>query len=353
MVRVVSYNILAGGYRLGREGGRRIEEIIKIIQSAQPDIIGLVEATNPAKTERPTVPEEIAERLGMRLVSGGQPRSGEDYQTALLTRLPIVSSKVHERPGILNKPLIEVCVEDERGEQLTAFVTHLSAAFSKGRGGGYLRMREVQEIVKIMAPLRQQQRPHFIMGDFNSLAPGDPFKAHRLLRYINHMDKLSSPKAMDGNPHMDGVVPKKLSFLKPFLRIVPGNPLLSAVFDWAAGIYAPRGCIGYVRAAGYVDCFRYKNPKDWGFTCPAGDPAGRIDYIFASPELAERLEDCYEIRIGEDGVRGDDASDHLALNCSILKRIESMKKTGCHYSPPAHAGHSTTAIPNRSSDFAQ
>ena len=67
-----------------------------------------------------------------------------------------------------------------------------------------------------------------------------------------------------------------------------------------------------MRSAGYVDCFRRVHPGEWGFTCPAGSPAGRIDYIFASPEMAERLLHCDVVTEGE-GVHGEDASDHFPV----------------------------------------
>ena len=64
--------------------------------------------------------------------------------------------------------------------------------------------------------------------------------------------------------------------------------------------------------AGYVDSYRRLHPDDWGFTCPAAAPAGRIDYIFADPGLAQRLEMCRVIT--EAGATtGSEASDHLAL----------------------------------------
>ena len=76
-----------------------------------------------------------------------------------------------------------------------------------------------------------------------------------------------------------------------------------------------------LRKAGYIDCFRLKNPKDPGFTCPASSLAGRIDYIFASPELAERLSASYVVTEGN-GFRGDEASDHLPVVAEFGERVE-------------------------------
>ena len=71
-----------------------------------------------------------------------------------------------------------------------------------------------------------------------------------------------------------------------------------------------------------------KNPNDPGFTCPAASLAGRIDYIFASPELAERLSESYVVTEGN-GIRGDEASDHLPVVAEFGESIEVV-------SGPAH-----------------
>ena len=68
------------------------------------------------------VVEDLAEALGMQLIKGGKPGSIREYQTALLTRLPIVYTKSHDRPGTLMRPLLEVCVEEANGQHLTIFV---------------------------------------------------------------------------------------------------------------------------------------------------------------------------------------------------------------------------------------
>ncbi len=53
MTRILSYNIFVGG-------NRRVDQLTKIMSSAHPDIVGLVEATS-----RQTV-AEMADRLGMQ-----------------------------------------------------------------------------------------------------------------------------------------------------------------------------------------------------------------------------------------------------------------------------------------------
>lgn len=323
MIRIISYNILAGGHNLKLKGTRRTHQLTKIISSAQPDIVGLVEAVNPRVTEKPTVLEEIAETLGMQLITGGEVvHRRHDYPAALLTRLPIVYTKIHSQPDLLPRPLLEVCVKDADDQQLTVFLAHLSADFNRGWAGNHLRQREVEEILRITAPVRAEGKPHILMGDFNTLSPGDAFKASTLLRYVIQLDtKYSSAQQANGLPHLNGIVPRRLRFLKPLLHTVTKSTVLSGLFDAAANFYAPRGPIRPFQKL-YIDCFRRLYPHERGFTYPASSPAGRIDYIFASPVLADRLMNCYVITEGE-GMPADHASDHLPVAAEFdLRRPE-------------------------------
>lgn len=299
MTRILSYNILAGGKR-------RVDQLTNIISSAHPDIVGLVEANSLQAIE------ELADRLKMQYRISGNHTQAQDWQTALLSNLPIVETHSHFRSDILTKPVLEVCLEEKDGHKLTVFVTHLAAAFYIGRGGDGIRRREVREILRIMASKRGT--PHLLIGDFNAIAPGDRLKASTLVRYLAEMDlrRRQNPYATFGHPNLNFVVPEPLRFLNPLLRGITRSRTLCALFDQAGSLYAPRGSIGMLRKAGYIDCFRYTNPHDPGFTCPAAAPAGRIDYIFASPEIAGRLSRCCVVTKGN-GLRGDEASDHLPV----------------------------------------
>jgi endonuclease/exonuclease/phosphatase family metal-dependent hydrolase len=320
MTTIVSYNILAGGYNVRENGVPRTQQLLSIIRSAKPDIVAVIEATLPSMKQKPTVIEELAEALDMRLIPGGTPRHKDDYQLALLTRLPVIDTQLYS--DSLNRALLKVQVQEADGQQLTVFATHLSAAFSQGRAGGGIRRREVESILRIMAPARAAEMPHVLMGDFNSLAPGDRFHASALVDYILDMDAerhAASPE--DGNPELKTIVPPALRFLNPLLRVIPRSRLISPLFNSAAGLYAPRDSIRLLRAAGYVDSYRRIHPQALGFTCPAAAPAGRIDYIFASSDLAERLETCYPI-VNGDGLPGSQASDHLALAAEFATAVQ-------------------------------
>jgi exonuclease III len=87
--------------------------------------------------------------------------------------------------------------------------------------------------------------------------------------------------------------------------------VLSTIVDLISPVYA-QGGIDLLLKAGYVDCFRRVNPRSPGFTCVAALPAGRIDFIFASPEVAQRLSNSQVVTEGE-GVNGAEASDHFAV----------------------------------------
>ncbi len=307
MTRILSYNILSGATR-------RADQVARIIQAVNPDVVGLVEASDPQ------VVEELARRLDMQYVISGAARRPKDWGIAVLSRWPIVYSQTHYHPCGLSEPVLEACVEEPGGRQITLFVVHLSAAFSHGWAGNAIRRREVRELLRITAAKRGT--PHVVMGDFNALAPGDPFRASALLQYIVDLDRKRQQysQAFIGHPNLDFVVPKPLRLFNPLLCLIPRSRLLSKVFDKAAAFYAPRGSINMLRNAGYVDCFRVLNPEAEGFTCPSASPAGRIDFIFASPELAESLSACYAVSQG-DGVWAEDASDHLPVVAEFGEKV--------------------------------
>lgn len=298
MTRILSYNILVGGTG-------RIDAIERMIRAVQPDVVGLVEATNPELVQ------QLAWRLGMEYRTNAPGEGSGRGSLALLSRLPILSSQTHVRANLRTRSLLEVGLREEHGERLTVFVTHLVAEFSRGRGGDGLRRQEVQEILRI---LRTNHNPHLLIGDFNALAPGDRLKASHLLRYLVDLDSRyqSHPEGRHGHPSLDYVMPPKLRFLNPLLRLVSRSSLCNLLLDEIGSLYAPRGSISLLHNAGYVDCFRYVNPRAWGFTCPTAAPAGRIDYIFANPLLATRLSAC-KVVTGEDADTPLEASDHLPI----------------------------------------
>jgi endonuclease/exonuclease/phosphatase family metal-dependent hydrolase len=285
-MRVLSYNILLGGTP-------RIDALDKMIRSAQPDIVGLVEATNA------DVVEELAKRSGMHFTLSGRGTRFNDWNVALLSRLPILETIVHTHRDIFTRQhVLEVRLESGTGQPLTVFVIHLTASMYRGNWSNIKRRIEVQKLLEFMA--LRQGTPHLVMGDFNSLAPGDTFEATTILRYIlRQRSAKRRPRRLRGRI--------ALMLVKALLSGPPGTWLLDR-----AGYRYAKGGIDLILQAGYVDSFRQLHPEQLGFTYPASIPATRIDYIFVSPELASSLQHCEVVTAGE-GVQGKDASDHLPI----------------------------------------
>jgi endonuclease/exonuclease/phosphatase family metal-dependent hydrolase len=296
MTCILTYNILTGGTG-------RTEQLATIIEAARADVIGLAEATNPR------VVEELAKRLGMDFRLSGQATHERDWHVGVLSRLPIVNVQVHTRPGIFTrKHLLEVSVEETDGKLLTVFVVHLTANFFRRAESNRIRRGEMREILDIMAS--RQGTPHLLMGDLNAIAPGDGLRGSAFLSYF------LSPEQGYLEKYQDFIERSKRKYvMRSTLRIIkaiPRSGFLSAITDTASSLYAPRAGIELLHRAGYLDCYRHVNPLRPGFTCPASTPAGRIDFIFASRELAQRLSAAFVVGKAED-VSGDEASDHLPV----------------------------------------
>lgn len=231
-------------------------------------------------------------------------RERETGISAVLSRLPILHTHVHTRPIFDRKYLLEVQIEDENGSPLTVFVIHQRSEFQKGAQSNHIRRAEVQEILRILSVCQGQ--PHLIMGDFNSLAPGDELHASQLLRSTIHKKK----NKVNSAPKRSW---RKLrrTLLRQAVNALVNNDVGSFIVDKVAPRYM-RGGIDLLLQVGYVDCFRRTNPDALGFTCPAINPSGRIDFIFASPELAARLSKS-DVVSSVAGVQVYEASDHLAV----------------------------------------
>ncbi len=310
MTRVISYNILAGGTC-------RIDQLHQMLQAQHADLIGLVEAVDDR------VVEELAARLGMEYRLSGRLKGRVVEQGALLSCYPILSTRAHRTSALTKQPLLEVCVEEPDGQPLTVFVAHLTADFSQGWAANLKRRREVAEILRIMAA--HQGTNHLLMGDFNSIVPGERVKGSRFLRYMTDPNLYYHLAAggKQGLPSLNYVVPPRLRFVKPLLVAAPKSRMLCALFDALDPLYAPRGGFTLLGKAGYVDCFRALHPAEPGFTWPAAMPAGRIDYIFASPTLAGRLARS-EVLTGCCKVGGADASDHLPIAAEFRPALAQM-----------------------------
>jgi endonuclease/exonuclease/phosphatase family metal-dependent hydrolase len=189
----------------------------------------------------------LARALGMRSVFG---EANCAAHVAWLTHLPIRRTCNHRLPG-LAKTLLQIDLADA---PVTLFATHF--------GSRHDARQPIDEVPIVLGILQAAAaRRHLLVGDFNSLAPDDP---------------VGDPPA--------GVQPR-------------GD----------AERCATRLALQPLFHASYTDCFRHANPTIPGYTYPATAPWLRLDYVFASPEMAHQ----------QAGVVTDDpaphASDHLPV----------------------------------------
>jgi len=215
-------------YNIQEGGNGRVAAIAELIRNLRSDAVALLEVTDPASVGL------LADWVQMQIVVG---ESNHGYHVAWLSRLPIRRSQNH-RLATLAKTLLEIEVA-WNGVLTPLFATHLAS-----RWDGWDPVDEVPSILGVLAAHRG--RPHLLAGDFNALRPGDPV----------------------------GLPPQ-------------GEQKRGDAVDGAA-----RRTIGLLLDAGYVDTYRQIHPHDPGYTYPTRAPWLRLDYHFASPELAGRLSGC-------------------------------------------------------------
>lgn len=193
--------------------------------------------------------DHLARRLGLH-ATFGRTSSIFDAHLAWLSRRPFVASANHRLPE-LAKTLLEVELDG-----LRLFATHLTSRYEEAEHPRH------GEVAAILAHLSRLDCPHVLVGDFNALRQAD----------------------RPGTPPR-GILPR-------------GDALPDA----------PRDVLEPLAASGYVDCYRALH-DDPGYTYPADAPWLRLDYAFASRNLAPHVAACDVLR-DELTAR---ASDHLPL----------------------------------------
>ena len=142
------------------------------------------------------------------------------------------------------------------------FGVHLSAVHA-----AWTEQRRVFELRALLRSVQQHRdRFHVLAGDFNTVAPGDPFNTSQL--------------------------PMRL------------RPLM-----WLSGGSVRWRTIQTVINAGYTDAFRSKHPNDPGLTLPTPDPHIRLDYVFVPKNEDGRVVSCDVVR--DPAAIG--ASDHFPV----------------------------------------
>jgi endonuclease/exonuclease/phosphatase family metal-dependent hydrolase len=315
-LRVLTYNILLGGER-------REERIAGVLARSGADLIALQEVRDNGMVAR------LAGQLGMTAVAGS-PSDGGPLGLAVLTRLPIAAHRNHRHAGMLRSHL-EVTVAPRRGDRLRLHVVHLAARFGERKRGEARRMEELAHVLADIG--REEPMPHLVVGDFNSLSPGDHLEATGFLRRMNELRKAGLLVRQDRgwrgppaggaeeqieakwlaqgiDPGLLGGVPVLPWVVGPLTALLPERRGL----DRLIGRAIERWAVPRLLEAGYTDCFRYLHPRAHGYTCATWMPAARIDYVFASPEALPRLISC-EVAVGRGRAARETAtaSDHFPL----------------------------------------
>lgn len=239
-LRLLSYNIRHGGR--GRE-----EALAAVIHASAAEVVILQEAT------RPEVVERLAQATGL---PHWRARRGESL--ACMSRSALAHAAWH-RPRVSRHAFLEVVPE---ATAWRIFGVHLSAVHA-----AWTERRRFYELRALLVAVQQQQAgPHALVGDFNTLAPGELLDPRRL--------------------------PARLRALV-----------------WLSGGRIRWRTIQTVLDAGYVDVFRRLQPDVVGYTFPTWDPHVRLDYLFVPSPFADRVPRCDVVTGG--AVR--EASDHHPL----------------------------------------
>ncbi len=244
IVKLLSYNIRFGGR--GRE-----RELAEMIRSVGPDLVVFQEAIDPELIKR------LAEATDLTYWS-----ARSEHSIGYAGRLPIAHHEWHYPAGAKHS-FLEIVLA---GSESRIFGLHLSSMFSKW--GEQKRAREIRALLKSIE--RHQQGFHVLVGDFNTLAPGEVLETRKMPSWIRAL-------------------------------------------VWLSGRDIQRETIGIMGENGYVDAFRVLHPLVKGYTFPVWDPHVRLDYVFVPEQFKDRVKSCEVIT--DPGAIA--ASDHLPLLAEI------------------------------------
>jgi len=239
-LRLLSYNIRYGG--TGREAA-----IAAVIAAAAPDLVILQEATSPE------VVEELARQTGMAQWGARRGRS-----LGFLSRRPVAHVEWH-KPAFSRHAFLEIVPYEGRWR---TYGVHLAAVHA-----AWTERRRVYELRALLAGIARRERgPHALIGDFNTIAPGEVLDVERL--------------------------PRRLRALV-----------------WLSGGRIRWRTIQIVLDSGYVDAYRHLQPDLVGNTFPTWGPHARLDYLFVPNDYAAAVRSCTVMTTAP----APHASDHFPL----------------------------------------
>jgi endonuclease/exonuclease/phosphatase family metal-dependent hydrolase len=183
-------------------------------------------------------------------------RAGQSL--GFMSRNPVAQAAWH-RPRVSRHAFLELV---PAGTPWRIFGVHLSAVHA-----AWTEQRRLFELRALLATVaRHQAGPHALVGDFNTLAPGELLDVRRL--------------------------PARLRALV-----------------WLSGGRVRWRTIRAVLDAGYGDAFRHLHPDTVGNTFPSRAPFVRLDYLFVPTASLSCVRRCEVL----DGPGVEQASDHRPL----------------------------------------
>ena len=318
-LRVATYNILLGGHGRG-------ERIAAVLERTGADVVALQEASDLALVR------ELARRLDMRMVVA-KPNDASKLNLAVLSRLPFTRWRAHRHPGRMLRAHLEceVALQAPGLPRLRLHCIHLAARFGEKNKGEARRLRELEAILGDIE--RSGDTPHLLLGDFNTLAPGETVAAtafftrmaelRRRGLMVRGLDGLVVPLDAAGDellaeqwrdagvhPELQHGLPRLPWVVGPLTGVLPRHPLTDRVLNR----FIERWTVPRLQEAGYVDCWRWLHPEGDGYTCATWQPAARVDYVFADAQMLPRLRACDVV--GLNGLPDPDvvgASDHFPV----------------------------------------
>ena len=219
ILRLMSYNIHFGG--TGRE-----EHIAEVIRNCDPDIVVLQEATRT----------DVVERLS-KLTNLEHHASRRGHSIAFLSRVDVEDYAWYCPPD-LRRAYMEIKLA---GCDARIFGVHLRATHSN-----LTERQRMREARALLANIKQHREGfHLLVGDFNTLAPGELLEMRRL-------------------------------------------PWRYRVLAMVLGGRVTYRTIQIMLDEGYLDAYRRLHTEP-GFTFPAWDPHVRLDYVFVPAQFADRV----------------------------------------------------------------
>ena len=299
-LRLVSYNIRFGGR--GRDG-----LIADVLGKLDPDLVVFEEAYDLK------VLDSIAGRLNMHQVLGRP-----EHSVAAISRVPL--DQAEWRTYRRGRAVLELGLPDYR---LHVMGVHLSAGMSSR--GERVRIAEAGRLLEGIegaAPpgLGAQTPGPALAGVPGTEAKPDQVSATAVEPATDHPVE-TGPQAPPATTKTGDIArpPRQTIIVGDFNSIAPGDaPVLRHMPWWLRLLLRFDGGI-HTRViqmfldAGFVDGFRRLHHDALGFTLPAVNPSVRLDYAMLAPDLVPRLASCTPIE--PDGITSPlvRASDHLPL----------------------------------------